>query len=59
MESVVFQKTVMESTFDYLIEAEYEYRIIHFMNGPLNQQTKSFPINEFISSLATGTLDPP
>ena len=59
MESVVFQKTVMESTFDYLIEAEYEYRINHFMNGPLNQQTKSFPINEFISSLATGTLDPP
>ena len=44
VESVVFQKTVMESTFDYLIEAEYEYRIVHFMNGLLNQQTKSFPL---------------
>ena len=41
MESVVFQKTV-ESTFDYGIEAKYEYLIIHFMNGLLNQQTKSF-----------------
>ena len=28
------------------------------MNGLLNQQTKSFSIiNEFISSLSTGTLD--
>ena len=44
MESVVFQKTVMESTFHYLIEAEYEYRIVHFMNGLLNQQTKSLPL---------------
>ena len=27
------------------------------MNGSLNEQTKSFSINEFISLLATGTLD--
>ena len=33
MEIVVFQKTVMESTFDYGIEAKYEYWIVHFMNG--------------------------
>ena len=57
MESVVFQKTVIESTFDYGIEAKYEYWIVHFMNGLLNQRTKSFFVNEFISSLATGTLD--
>ena len=57
MESVVFEKTVIESTFDYRIEAEYEYWIVHFMNGLLNQQTKSFAINEFISSLAPGTFD--
>ena len=42
MESVVFQKTVIESIFDYGIEAKYEYLIVHFMNGLLNQQTKSF-----------------
>ena len=42
VESVVFQKTVIESTFDYGIEAKYEYWIVHFMNGLLNQQTKSF-----------------
>ena len=48
MESVVFQKTVMESTFHYLIEAEYEYRIVHFMNGLLNQQTKSFPLMNLV-----------
>ena len=42
MEIVVFQKTVIESTFDYGIEAEYEYWIVHFMNGLLNQQMKSF-----------------
>ena len=42
MESVVFQKTVIESTFDYGIEAKYEYWIVRFMNGLLNQQTKSF-----------------
>ena len=42
MESVIFQKTVIESTFDYGIEAKYEYLIVHFMNGLLNQQTKSF-----------------
>ena len=42
MESVVFQKIVIESTFDYGIEAKYEYWIVHFMNGLLNQQTKSF-----------------
>ena len=35
--SVVFQKTVIESTFDYGIEAKYEYWIVHFMNGLLNQ----------------------
>ena len=34
--SVVFQKTVIESTFDYRIEAKYEYWIVHFMNGLLN-----------------------
>ena len=43
MESVIFQKkTVIESTFDYGIEAKYDYWIVHFMNGLLNQQTKSF-----------------
>ena len=42
VESVVFQKTVIESTFDYGIEAKYDYWIVHFMNGLLNQQTKSF-----------------
>ena len=57
MESVVFQKTVIESTFDYGIEAKYEYWIVHFMNGLLNQQTNNFSVNEFVSSLATGTLD--
>ena len=41
-ESVIFQKTVIESTFDYGIEAKYDYWIVHFMNGLLNQQTKSF-----------------
>ena len=41
-----------------LAEAKDEYWIVHFMNGLLNQQTKSFfSVNEFISSLATGTLD--
>ena len=42
MESGIFQKTVIESTFDYRIEAKYDYWIVHFMNGLLNQQTKSF-----------------
>ena len=42
LESVVFQKTVIESTFDYRIRAEYEYWIVHFMNVLLKQQTKSF-----------------
>ena len=42
MESVLFQKTVIESTFSYRIEAEYEYWIVYFLNGLLNQQTKSF-----------------
>ena len=45
MEGAVFKKTVIESTFDYGIEAKYEYWIVHFS------------VNEFISSLATGTLD--
>ena len=49
MESVIFQKTV--------IEAKYEYWIVHFMNGLLNQQTKSFSVSDFISSSATGTFD--
>ena len=40
VDSVVFQKTVIEPTFDYEIEAKYEYWIVHFMNGLLNQQTK-------------------
>ena len=57
MESGIFQKTVIESTFDYRIEAKCDYWIVHVMNGLLNQQTKSFSINEFISSLSTGTLD--
>ena len=42
VQSVVFQKTVIKSTFNYWIEAEYEYLIVNFMNGLLNQQTKSF-----------------
>ena len=43
VESVtVFQKAIIESTFDYWIETEYEYWIVHFMNGLLNEQTKSF-----------------
>ena len=42
VESVVFQKTVIKSTFDYGIEAKYKYWIVHFMNGLSNQQTKSF-----------------
>ena len=42
MEIVVFQKKVIESTFGYGIEAKYEYWIVHFMNGLLSQQTKSF-----------------
>ena len=42
VESVVLQKTVIESTFDYWIETEYKYWIVHFMNGFLNEQTKSF-----------------
>ena len=42
MESVVFKKTVIGSTFDYGIEAKYEYWIVDFINGLLNQQTKSF-----------------
>ena len=39
----LFQKTVIESTFNnyYRIEAKYEYWIVHFMNRLLNQQTKS------------------
>ena len=52
MESVVFQKTLIESTFDYGIDAKYEYWIVQFMN-----KRNHFAINEFISSLATGTLD--
>ena len=40
VKSVVFRKTEIESTFDYVIEAKYEYWIVHFMNGLLNQQTK-------------------
>ena len=35
--SVVVLKTVIESTFDYGIEAKYEYWIVHFMKGLLNQ----------------------
>ena len=42
METAVFQKTVIDSTFDYGIEAKYEYWIVYFMNGLLSQQTKSF-----------------
>ena len=38
----VFQKTVIESTLDFGIEGKYEYLIVHFMNGLLNQGTKSF-----------------
>ena len=50
MESVVFQKTVIESKFDYGIEAEYEYWIVHFKNGLLNQQTNHFSVNEFMNA---------
>ena len=39
-----------------LAEAKDEYWIVHFMNGLLNQQSL-LSVNEFISSLATGTLD--
>ena len=42
MESVIFKKAVIESTFDYGIEAKYDYWIVHFRNGLLNQQMKSF-----------------
>ena len=43
--SLVFQKTVIESTFDYGIAANFEYWIVNFMNGLLNEQTKSvFPL---------------
>ena len=42
MEIVVLQKTVIKSTFDYGIEAKYEYWIVHFVNGLLSQKTKSF-----------------
>ena len=42
MDSEVFQKTVIESTFYYGIEAKHEYWIVYFMNGLLNQQIKSF-----------------
>ena len=42
MESAVFQKTEMESTFDYGIEAKYEYWMVHFMNGLLSQKKNSF-----------------
>ena len=42
MESVVSQKTAIESTFDDGIEAKYEYWIVHFMDGLLNKQMKSF-----------------
>ena len=42
MESVIFKKAVIESTFDYGIKAKYDYWIVHFRNGLLNQQTKSF-----------------
>ena len=41
MESVVFQKTVVESTLDYGIATKYEYWVVNFMNGLLNQQTES------------------
>lgn len=41
-ENVVFQKTVIESTFDYGIEGKYEYLIVHFMSGLLNRGMKSF-----------------
>ena len=40
MESVIFQKTVIESTFDYGMDAKYDYWIVHFMNGLLNQQNE-------------------
>ena len=48
MEIVVFQKTVIESTFDYGIEGKYEYWIVHFMNGLLLIIEST---NEIISSL--------
>ena len=46
VESVVFEKTAIESTFDRI-----QHWIVHFMNGILNQQKKNhFSINEYISS---------
>ena len=57
-ESIVIKKNNNQINIPLLkIETEYEYWIIHFMNGLLNQQTKSFSINEFIGWLAMGMLD--
>ena len=41
VESVVFEKTIIKSKFDHWIEAEYEYWVVRFMNGLLDQQTNS------------------
>ena len=38
------KKTVIESTFDYWIEAEYDYWIVHFMNGLLTSLTVKISI---------------
>ena len=45
MESVVFEETAIESTFDWI-----KHWIVHFMNGILNQQKNHFSIDEYISS---------
>ena len=44
-----------KSTFNYWIEVQFDYWIIHLMNGLLNQQTESF-FHLFIR-LATAMLD--
>ena len=58
MESVVFQKTVIESTFNFSIESRLNMNIGLFilrMDYSINKQNH-FSINEFIRSLATGML---
>ena len=58
MESVVFQKTVIESTFNFSIESRLNMNIGLFilrMDYSINKRNH-FSINEFITSLATGML---
>ena len=58
VESVVFQKTVIESTFNFSIESRLNMNIGLFilrMDYSINKRNH-FSINEFIRSLATGML---